>query len=494
MPRLGGVAIAVGTLVPLFTLLGGQPEISAILLAALLLVAAGVWDDRVELGYQVKFATQIIAAIVVIHWGNTEITRLPLLWEDNLPILIGLPLTLILLLATTNAINLSDGLDGLAGGMSILALGPIVLMTLESGKPELLLIAVALIGGVAGFLRYNSYPAKLFMGDAGSQFIGLLLGVVIVRLTQNQTTPYCSATPLFLLGLPLLDTAMVMSRRLLQGKSPFKADRQHLHHRLLDAGLDHYEVVMLMYFGQTLLVISAYLLRYQSDALVLLAYFSFATITALAIRQAEKIGRTRAAAVPETPVLNVNPHPREARLGGWLRRLLATLLAAYFVTIAGVTLGTGDQLQEVVIVGVLLLTAGLMFEQAPWLSRLGVYLCGATCLYLVKITAPFAPWLRQIENGFYLAVALLVVMGLRYTSEREFDFSPFDFLVILAVLAVPVVAGPLFMNPLLGTALAELVVVFYASEFVLCTPRGRVLLPVSCLVALAIVGLPGLVK
>ncbi len=468
MPRLGGIAIVCGALIPLFATFASNYALLSILFAALILALAGAWDDRSDLDYKIKFALQIGAAVIIIHWGGTEITRLPFFDQTPLPGWVSKPLTLFVLLASTNAVNLSDGLDGLAGGMAILAFGVVAILAIESGQPTELLMAMAVIGGIGGFLRYNNYPAQLFMGDAGSQFIGLCLGVVVIQLTFGDATPYCPALALFLLGLPLLDTGQVMLRRISQGRSPFHADRQHLHHRLLDTGLDHYEVVTLMYIGQGVMVFTGFLVRYQHDLINLLIY----TTTGLALIATVRLPgmvAIRQRLITIKPVELVRNHS----LSGWIRRVLLLILGSYFIFIPIFTRDGTVELLAVAIIGTLLLFGSCFWTNHDWIGRLAIYLCGSAVVYLAQRSAPPGTLFPAIDSAFYAVVVMLVLAGLRYTRQKEFELSPFDFLIISCALAVPMIAGPLFGNPKLGQAIANLVVIYYAVEFVITSARSK---------------------
>ena len=146
------------------------------------------------------------------------------------------------------------------------------------------------MGSLLGFLRYNSYPARVFMGDGGSQFLGFTVGVLAVVLTQDASMPLSAALPLLLLGLPILDTLTVMALRIREGRSPFSADKQHLHHRLLGLGFDHFEAVALIYLLQGALFLLAWRMRYDSDVAIVAVFVAFAATLLPALFVAEHRG------------------------------------------------------------------------------------------------------------------------------------------------------------------------------------------------------------
>ena len=165
-----------------------------------------------------------------------------------------------------NAINHSDGLDGLAGGESMLSLIVLAFLAFVGDNGTVaVVIACATMGGVLGFLRFNTHPAQVFMGDTGSQFLGFTLAFLAIYLTQVCHPALSNALPLLMLGLPIVDILAVLYLRIRQNTNWFKATRNHIHHRLLDRGFNHYESVIIIYSIQALLVISAIFLRYQND-------------------------------------------------------------------------------------------------------------------------------------------------------------------------------------------------------------------------------------
>src|SRR5208283_5137445 len=232
VPRVGGIAMAVAVLLALLIWGITTPAMQALWAGIAILLAFGVWDDRRPLRAASKFVGQAIAALVMMGWGGLRISSLTLTERMMLPAWISLPLTFLFLVGCTNAFNLADGLDGLAGGMAILCLCGTALLAYTVGNNAVGSVAVLMVGALIGFLRFNTHPARVFMGDGGSQMLGFSAAVLALLLTQDQQIPLSTALPLLLLGMPIIDTLMVMSVRLLRGFSPFIADRRHVHHRL----------------------------------------------------------------------------------------------------------------------------------------------------------------------------------------------------------------------------------------------------------------------
>nr|HPJ97816.1 MraY family glycosyltransferase [Syntrophales bacterium] len=291
IPRIGGVAIAIGSIVPF--VLWRQPGnfVAAYLAGAGILVVLGLLDDMRGLNYKIKFAGQIIAASIVIFYGGLRITNLGGLLPDGmiLPEWFLIILTLVAVVGVTNAINLSDGLDGLAGGVCFLSLCCLAYLAYAIEDATALFIAVSLAGAVFGFLRFNTHPATLFMGDAGSLFLGFSVITLSLGMTQGGS-PLSPVLPLIILGVPVLDTVTVMAERLYHGRSPFMPDKNHFHHRIMRLGFYHTESVFFIYLIQGCLIIAAILFRFHSDWLLLESYVIFSALILGGFFVAEKTG------------------------------------------------------------------------------------------------------------------------------------------------------------------------------------------------------------
>ncbi|MET0975805.1 MAG: MraY family glycosyltransferase, partial [Leifsonia sp.] len=277
-PRLGGVAMFLGIVVavgvawlvsaqfPLLSIVFSNPEqMFAILGAALLIVLIGVADDIWDLDWMTKLAGQFIAA-GLIAWKGVQIYSLPIGGQIVGSSWMSVIITIFAIVLVMNAINFIDGLDGLVAGVALIANGVFFLysyLLVQQISPTnyfnlASLLAVLVVGACAGFLPLNWHPAKLFMGDAGALLVGLLMATSAIAVT-GQVDPYQLARsqllpafipiilPFAVLIIPLLDFGLAVIRRLRAGKSPFSADRKHLHHRLLDMGHSHLHAVLIFY-------------------------------------------------------------------------------------------------------------------------------------------------------------------------------------------------------------------------------------------------------
>jgi UDP-GlcNAc:undecaprenyl-phosphate GlcNAc-1-phosphate transferase len=237
-----------------------QKTLLAILVPATLILALGIYDDFRSLSPYTKFAVQALAASI-LYAGGMRIIDLPVLFGlRHLGMAVGLPLTIVWVIGITNAFNLLDGLDGLAAGSALFSTMVVFAVAVFSHRPLVALLTIALAGAILGFLRFNFNPATIFLGDSGSLFIGFMLSALALQGTQKSPTVIAVAIPVVSFGLPILDTAISVLRRWISGKSLFIADREHIHHKLLDRGLSHRQVVILLYAVSALFALVSLLL------------------------------------------------------------------------------------------------------------------------------------------------------------------------------------------------------------------------------------------
>ena len=271
--------MALGALGPIIFWSQMTPQLSAYLVGSAILFAAGMYDDFKELGYKAKFMAQVAAALVLVLYGGVMIRDVGSLLPNDmdLPGWLAAIVTMFVVVGVTNAINLADGLDGLAAGISLLIFLFISFLAYRIGNMNVAIIALSISGTLFGFLRFNTYPASLFMGDTGSMLLGYSAAVLSIMLTQG-STPLSPVLPLILLGFPILDTIVVMAQRISQGRSPFSADKNHFHHRLLGLGLFQTEAVFTIYVIQAFLIVFAYFFRFHSEWFILLSYALFSVL------------------------------------------------------------------------------------------------------------------------------------------------------------------------------------------------------------------------
>jgi UDP-GlcNAc:undecaprenyl-phosphate GlcNAc-1-phosphate transferase len=259
LPRLGGVAIVFAFVLTTAAALVlesvfGSPgakfsahPLLTILPPAALIFLLGIYDDLRTAGPYLKFSVQAVAGAMLFA-GGLRILDLPLLFGPHqFSWFVGLPLTIFWVMAITNAFNLIDGLDGLAAGAALFSTLVMFVVALLGNAPLISLLTLALAGAVLGFLRFNFNPATIFLGDCGSLFIGFMLSALALQGAQKAPTIVAVAIPVVSFGLPILETLLSIVRRFISGRPVFTADREHIHHKLLQRGWSHRQAVIILY-------------------------------------------------------------------------------------------------------------------------------------------------------------------------------------------------------------------------------------------------------
>ncbi|WP_129729949.1 MULTISPECIES: glycosyltransferase family 4 protein [Bacillaceae] len=250
MPRLGGLAIFIGVAAGYFASGLYHQQMTTIIVGALIIVGIGILDDVHELSAKVKLIGQIAAALLIVKSGLTiDHLTIPLLDKYELGVW-AYPVTVIWIVAITNAINLIDGLDGLSGGISSIALATIATMGFLEGRLLIATLAIIALASTLGFLFYNFHPAKIFMGDTGALFLGYCIAILSLLGLYKSVTMFSFIVPIIILGVPIFDTTFAIIRRIVNKKPISAPDKSHLHHRLLAMGFSHRTTVLLIYtFG-----------------------------------------------------------------------------------------------------------------------------------------------------------------------------------------------------------------------------------------------------
>ena len=470
IPRVGGWGITLGLLIPVVLALKPDPLVQSFVLGCLTLFAFGIWDDARSISHWVKFAGQLLAAGGVVFYGNLWVSHVPFI-DGSIPAVIGRPFTMFALVGVINAINHSDGLDGLAGGESILSLLALAILGYLCGSTLIVSIALATIGGILGFLRYNSHPAYVFMGDCGSQVLGFTLGFLVVYLTQTANTAVSAALPLLILGVPIADIMSVLYQRVRGGMNWFKATRNHVHHRLLQVGFDHYETVVLIYSIQAAFVVSAVLARYQSDATVALLYALGIAALFCALALAERTG------------WRVNrPHGTKSRLALAIARWKASsaisrgpLLVITALTPLGMLLGAlwvvripPDFALGAAAVAVVPAVQLLWPRRtSPVLLRVALY---ATAIFpaclLISEPAAVPRSVQSLVTVVIVLLAIAIVVYMRLGGSRRFRTTPTDYLIVCGVATLIVFSGIDVSSRNVVEAVLLATVLMYASEIV----------------------------
>lgn len=505
MPKIGGIAIACGALIPILVLSRFGPTdkfMWSVVAGAWIIVVFGFLDDVKNLGYKTKFLGQILGAFVVMMYGGLKITQLGALLPNGyvLPDVIALPLTLFTIVGVTNAINLADGLDGLAGGISLIGFICIGYLGYCCENMVIAMMSAAMVGGIFGFLRFNTYPASLFMGDSGSQFIGFLAITLSLGLTQGYT-PLSPMLPLLLLGLPVLDTLTVMIQRVKNGTSLFTADKNHLHHKLIGLGLYHTEAVFIIYVMQTILVTFAFLFRFYSEWMLLLFYGVFSGTILFLIFLA---------------------HQKELRFQrpGLFDRVIKKRLAIFKQeqNLIKMSFGTVELMFPFILVFTCFLPANVPFYVS--LMCIVFFLAiifsnifkkryiGGTLRVALYLLIPFLVYVSETErvlwamngafkyyNFSYGILAILVIITIKFSRRQQgFQVTPLDFLILVAALVIPNLPDPRIQSFHMGMMATKVIVLLFTYEVWICELRGRLRrVEMSTMAALLVLGIRGMV-
>lgn len=278
IPRMGGLAIFFGFVSSVLFFGHLDTQMKAILLGACVLVILGIVDDIKALSPKVKLLWQVIAALIpIVNGVKAYSIANPFVEYDFIQLgIFSIPFTIIWIVGLINAVNFIDGLDGLAVGISSIASFSLLIIAALVSENYVVIIMAALAGACIGFMPFNMNPAKIFMGDTGSMFLGYILAVMSVQGMFKFYAVVTFAVPFIVLGLPIIDTSFAIIRRLAKGKSPFAADRGHVHHRLIDMGFDQKQSVAILYALSAILGLSAVVLTTSGEAKIIILVIAVA--------------------------------------------------------------------------------------------------------------------------------------------------------------------------------------------------------------------------
>ena len=475
--------------------------VKSMLLGSAIVVVFGLVDDIKHIGFKPKFTGQIIAALIVILYGGLKIESIGILAPPGylLPDWISIPLTLLIVVAVTNAINLSDGLDGLAGGISLLTFICVGYLAYSFDFQSLETMSVAMIGAIFGLLRYNTHPAVVFMGDSGSQLLGFFAITISLSLTQrcNQLSPLL---PLYIIGLPIIDTVWVFVRRITLRKSPFVADRNHLHHKLMALGLYHSESVVSIYLIHATLVCMAFVFRSKSDWFLLLLYGIFSgimvTISFFVIKNdwkikrydfIDKIFKSRLRSLKDKTNLI-----KFTFKGAEIVFISLIIFSCFLPAHINIYFSFFSMASLILIFLTWLIkkewTSGLVEITIFLLIPFLVYFSEKDTGYLLHTT---------LKNAYTLSFGVLTVctlLTLKFTRRTGFKTTPMDILILLFALVIPNLPDERIQSWQMGLVAAEIVVLFFSYEVLKVELRLKTKkLSMATLVVLSIISLRGFI-
>ncbi len=288
-PHLGGIAIFAAFSIVALSAIPAKSYVGGILAGGLLMLLLGLWDDFAVLKARTKFIGQVIVALISVLVFDIRIEFITNPFGGFGHVIElgawGVPLSVAWIVAVVNVVNLIDGLDGLAAGIASIAAFTLLFAALQLGNSAVVLLTAALAGSTLGFLPYNFNPAKIFMGDGGSHFIGFALASLSAEGLLKSATTIALVVPLLALALPIFDTSFAIVRRFAQGRPISEADRGHLHHRLLDRGLSQRKVVLIMYLISAYLGLGAVLVAGASSVnAAIILVFSLSSVLILGMK------------------------------------------------------------------------------------------------------------------------------------------------------------------------------------------------------------------
>jgi UDP-GlcNAc:undecaprenyl-phosphate/decaprenyl-phosphate GlcNAc-1-phosphate transferase len=481
VPRVGGWGIVLGALLPITLLLPPTPAVLSYVVGVLVLLGFGTMDDRREMGHYSKFIGQLLAVIPVVTYGGVYITDLPLFGTGSIPAWVGIPFTAFALMGMINAINHSDGLDGLAGGEALLSLAALAFLGYFANDNVVLTIAIAAIGGGFGFLRYNTHPAIVFMGDGGSQFLGFTLGFLAVYLTQYVDQSLSPAVVLLLLGLPIADILVVLWKRMSARMNWFIATRNHIHHRLLDVGFVHQESVIIIYSVQTLLVLSGVFLRYQNNWLLIFVYLAVTVAFFVCLSYLERHPRMVRRSEEKDRLSSAISYLRLKLLVAAPRRFMEIAVPAYLIA-ASFLINSVPRDFGLAAMGIfllLLVESSLSKALRSILLRALIYVVATFVVYLnYNFPPPDVVWFNPLKISFLVLLALAIGTAIKFSPRRrEFEFTTtaMDYLMVLIVLTSLVVSltQPMAVSNRISLFVFEVVILLYACELLIIEKRER---------------------
>lgn len=321
MPRMGGLAVYLAFAVAVLLTQQLDNRIIGLLVGGFIIILLGILDDTRGLPAKVKLVGQIAAAAAVIPFGiQVDFITNPLNGHLVHLGIWGIPVTIFWIISVTNAINLIDGLDGLAGGTSLIAALTLAAVTWQQSYllgglgMDVVSMALILAAAILGFLRYNFYPAKIFLGDTGSMFLGYALGTLAIMGVAKTATAISVIIPIVILGIPLLDVFFAILRRYQSHRPIFQPDKEHLHHRMMALGLSHKQTVLAIYAVNLVLGVSAFLLTMLTTSQAALLLFILATVIILAANKIGVIGKATSESIQSTVSVSQTLQQRSSKM------------------------------------------------------------------------------------------------------------------------------------------------------------------------------------
>ncbi len=502
MPRSGGISMAIGAFVPIMLWVPVNDFVRAVYIGSFIIVICGIIDDIKNLTYKQKLSAQIAGAIIVILYGGVRIQSLGNILPSglSLPFYPAVAITLLFIVGVTNAINLSDGLDGLAGGISVLSFVAIGFFAYRCGNIRIATMSVAVAGAILGFLRFNTHPAIVFMGDAGSQMLGFLSVVFALKLVIADT-PYNKLAPLFLIGFPILDTLTVMVERISKGEAPFKADKNHFHHKLMKLGLYHSESVLSIYILQAIFICFAFELRFYSEWLNLFVFLTLAGCILLFFEVCRRkhfmLRNDTANILKSKSILSLIAGDKLSIRIVFNLMKWGLLILFIFQCILSARMPVYISWAAVFFVILILMAKFYHFDSKTKIIRLSLYSSIPFILYFstVNVCSWMTDSMITINNIAFIILVILVIITLNLTRRQKgFKFNPLDFLVFLVIIVFPNFPSIFRENVQIKIVAAKVLILLFSYDVLIGElRRDDSFLDNSVLTVLTVIALKGFV-
>ena len=473
MPRSGGLGIIIPTAIAILVVLPWNHSVLSFLLSSLVIVGFGLLDDIIELKPIQKLIGQTLGVTLAMV-GGMVISDVPFI--DNAPAWISYALTYVFVMAVINGVNFSDGMDGLAAGITLMALVLIFLLAREGSVIHVAIIAAIISAALVGFLHFNTHPAIIFMGDAGSQFLGFSVAWLAITVGEAETLTLTSLMPLLILGIPIMDVLQVICVRI-KKKLPLPGpDKEHFHHQIGKLGLPQNGVVAAIYLLQLILLSGAFLLQHDSDATVLGFYICYLVVVLGVLYIVHAQGWRMRGANTFGGINRRNGifrrvsflHPYSGKFFGIVTAALLCLFAVMstempkgFIYIA-LALATS----------ILCLRLAVRGRFALLIARVSTYTATTFCVYGMALSSPPHETFG-IFNLLLIALTIALALSIRTTRKKYFWLTPQDLLVLFfVILLAPSLSLDLGPGVNSGALIFHTILLLYICEYVLA--RGHV--------------------
>ena len=473
IPRSGGLGIIIPTGIAVLVVLPWDDSVLSFLFSSLVIVGFGLLDDFIELKPIQKLFGQTLG-VTLAMFGGMIISDVPFI--DNAPTWISYALTFVFVMAVINGVNFSDGMDGLAAGTTLMALVVIFLLAIEGGNLQAAIIAASICAALVGFLRFNTHPATIFMGDAGSQFLGFSVAWLAITVSQAETSTLTPLMPLLILGIPIMDVLQVICVRI-KKKLPLPGpDKEHFHHQIGKLGLPQEGVVAAIYLLQLILLSGAFLMQHDSDSTVLGFYICFLVAV---------LGLLYAVHAQGWKIRGANTFSGVNRRNGIFRRVsflhpysgkfygavTAALLCLFAVMSTDMPKGF-IYIALVLATSILCLKIAARGRLALLIARVSTYTATTFCVYGMALSSgPHKSF--EIFDLFLAILTMAFFISIRTTRKKYFWLTTQDLLVLFFVIllapSIPLDLGPDVNS---GALIFQTILLLYMCEYVLA--RGRV--------------------